>query len=1084
MRIRDVDTANTTPPKAVPFGAAVFCAVPLDEPLNLPPLPTVPAAQAFPLVACLAPLGAAVAIWLITGSAFALLFGLLSPIIAVGSLVDGRRSRRKQGVRDGREHDRMLDSLRSIVADRHDRLRLAAERRTPGALAIMSLPAEAGLWSAGASMLVSLGRGHIASGVLLGGARDPLEERALRDWAAVLTGAPLTTDVSGGLGLVGPPALTRALARAVLVQLCFALAPDAGTVDAPPGEAWEWTRALPHRSERGQARVPGAAASRAGATSVTAARAGYRVLIGERMAPGDANGFGDVLGPEGVAGHGQATANGVLFLARTEAELPRGCSTVVRVHGPARAEIVRSPAHSPGTRFEPDLIAAEQALSFARVVRQRAGAAGLLSAPAELPLVVAFDALLADGEGAGELRAGPARAGVAAAGLACPVGVTAEGSLMLDLVRHGPHAVVGGTTGSGKSELLVTWVASMAACFDPDTVTFLLVDFKGGAAFSALAELPHCVGVITDLDAAQATRALASLSAELRYREGVLRDAGVRDVSELPGTLVPGQALPRLVIVVDEFATMLAAFPALHALFVDIAARGRSLGVHLILCTQRPAGVVRDALLANCSLRLSLRVNNRADSEAVIGTDAAAGLPASVPGRCFVSAGDGAPVLGQIATTTVTDLGSLAVRSIEACRLRPGLVGPRRPWLDPLPRVLPECDLGRGVDVVGIESSFRMGLADEPHRQRYSVARYTPAADGHLLVVGDARSGKSSLLATLARQGTGQCRTESVIADVEHLWDALVDASHVLETGAGEPGVGGTRLLLLDDLDSVCARLHPEHQLAALEMLSVILRDGPGRGLYVALAVQRLTGGLRGVSALCRSRLLLSLRDRDDYREAGGPAGLYDNGLEAGGGCWQGARVQLLAATTTVTATATLDDDETPPGQAPCAARAAADPAPVLNLCRLLQNAPVIVVSGAPARTIAMLRRSLGTDVRLVDLTGSGEPGSAGMDSAGPGVGRLEVRDATAGTVIVGDPDAWQAQWALLSAIRARGALIFDGCSHADLRLLSHRRDLPPPLLPGRSRVWVLSPDGALRRGMLPADPDAAGFGRSSDSRV
>jgi S-DNA-T family DNA segregation ATPase FtsK/SpoIIIE len=669
---------------------------------------------------------------------------------------------------------------------------------------------------------------------------------------------------------------------------------------------------------------------------------------------------------------------------------------------------------------------------------------------------------------------------------------------VLDLVRQGPHAVVGGTTGSGKSELLATWVASLAACFGAHSVTFLLVDFKGGAAFGPLADLPHCVGVITDLDAVQATRALASLSAELRYREGVLRDAGVRDVRDLIASPRPsGPALPRLIIVIDEFATVLAAFPALHVLFVDIAARGRSLGVHLILCTQRPAGVVRDALMANCSLRLSLRVNNRADSEAVIGTDAAALLPVSVPGRCLVSTGEGVPMLGQIATTTAADLLSLAARNTNQGDLRGGASRPRRPWLDPLPRVLRESDLHRGVDVPSLEgsgsgrpgaerhavaASFRLGLLDEPERQRYRVARYAPAKNGHLLVLGDAGSGKTWLSNSLARQGSGLCRTDVVVADIEQLWDALVAASHALESGPSgsgtavglEPraesgasdahGSAETRLLLLDDFDAVYARWSPEHQLAALDMLGVLLRDGPGHGLSLALTAQRLSGGLRGVSTLFPSRLLLSLRDRDDYREAGGLPALFDERLPPGGGQWQGARVQLLAP----------DGELDPDGEHGAAVSgphgsdaARIDPAPLLNLERMLHDAPLIVVSGAPARTIAVLRRALGAGIRLVDLVGAVDLGTGETRTAWSASGRLEVRDATAGTIIVGDADAWQAQWTLLAAVRARATLIFDGCSAADLRLLSHRRDLPPPLLLGRSRVWVVSPDGSLARGSL-----------------
>src|SRR5690606_26247863 len=150
----------------------------------------------------------------------------------------------------------------------------------------------------------------------------------------------------------------------------------------------------------------------------------------------------------------------------------------------------------------------------------------------------------------------------------------------------------------------------------------------------------------TDLDPSAARRALESLRAELRHRERRLADAGVRAIDELtPGA----EPLPRLVVIVDEFAAMIGDFADLHALFADIAARGRSLGVHLVLCTQRPAGVLRDSVMANCTLRISLRVNNAADSSAVIGTPDAAALPARPLGRAIVSVAGGRPRRVQVA---------------------------------------------------------------------------------------------------------------------------------------------------------------------------------------------------------------------------------------------------------------------------------------------------------------------------------------------------------------------------------------------------------------------------------------------------
>jgi S-DNA-T family DNA segregation ATPase FtsK/SpoIIIE len=155
-----------------------------------------------------------------------------------------------------------------------------------------------------------------------------------------------------------------------------------------------------------------------------------------------------------------------------------------------------------------------------------------------------------------------------------PVGATADPAggepspLSIDLIADGPHALIGGTTGAGKSELLRTFVLSLALHHPPDAVSFLLVDYKGGSAFDACAELPHTVGVVTDLDSHLATRALVALDAEIRRREQVLRHAGVADLStgEVP-------SLARLVVVIDEFATLAAELPGFLDALVDVAQR-------------------------------------------------------------------------------------------------------------------------------------------------------------------------------------------------------------------------------------------------------------------------------------------------------------------------------------------------------------------------------------------------------------------------------------------------------------------------------------------------------------------------------
>ena len=171
----------------------------------------------------------------------------------------------------------------------------------------------------------------------------------------------------------------------------------------------------------------------------------------------------------------------------------------------------------------------------------------------------------------------PASGGLAARFLLGP-----DGPIDLDLVADGPHAIVGGTTGSGKSALLTAWILALAAAHPPERLVLLLVDCKGGATFDPLAALPHVAGVVTDLDPEDAERAVASLGAELRRREQAVRDAGGQDIT--------ATGLPRLVVVVDEYRALVDRAPDLAALFGDLAARGRSLGVHLVLCTQRPAG--------------------------------------------------------------------------------------------------------------------------------------------------------------------------------------------------------------------------------------------------------------------------------------------------------------------------------------------------------------------------------------------------------------------------------------------------------------------------------------------------------------
>jgi len=227
------------------------------------------------------------------------------------------------------------------------------------------------------------------------------------------------------------------------------------------------------------------------------------------------------------------------------------------------------------------------------------------------------------------------------ASLPVVVGVGEAGPLRIDLVRDGPHTLVGGTTGSGKSELLQTLVNALVGEYSPMEVSLFLVDFKGGATFAPFQELPHVVGYVSDLDQRNVNRALAFLRAEMRRRERLFAelDNAKEYADYLSRALERGREdiLPRLVVVFDEFATIVQEFEksAMPAV-IDIAQRGRSVGLHLVLATQQPTrDVVVPKVRANVTLRIALRTLTGDDSQTIIERPDAGRVPRSLPGRAL-----------------------------------------------------------------------------------------------------------------------------------------------------------------------------------------------------------------------------------------------------------------------------------------------------------------------------------------------------------------------------------------------------------------------------------------------------------------
>jgi len=1037
-------------------------------------------------MATIAPVVVSVALWLITSSVFALVFAALGPAVAIASLADARLQSRRTSRREKQRFAAETAAARADLVGAHDRERamLAASAPSAGRL-IDGGWSESEQWLGGLDevVAVSIGRGDRPSGVVLDGMPAPSRavgdhNDALRELAArarTVSDAPLVVDARLGLGFVGAPAACAATARSALVQVLATLPPASHRVSANTATPdWAWLDEAPHG--RGHVdSVAGVATSRgaglgtgAGTGAVAVAGTGAGTGTGTGAVPGTSTGTNTasvvrVTGPSGQL---------VVAVAPGRDDLPRAARIVVRVDG-TRGRIEQHPDPSLLVPVAVELTSREQAAAVARRFSVHAAREGLV-AGAELVDAVSFAECVdrRPGErGQQGLAGGHGQPGAPRRGLACTVAVAADGPVTIDLVEHGPHAVVGGTTGSGKSELLTAWVLALARSHSPRDASVLLVDFKGGSAFASLAALPHCVGVLTDLDEASAGRALQSLAAELRRRERHVAEAGAKSIDDLAESVdVPtasagasgrsasaeaegasgrrGSAgrLPRLVIVVDEFAAMVSGFPDLHGLFGDIAARGRSLGVHLILCTQRPAGVIRDAVLANSAIRISLRVNNRADSTAVIGTDGAAALPLSPRGRALISSDGDEPVLAQFPLVLPSDIEAVAALWTH------DVSRPHRPWLDPLP---PSIDRSRlrapaAATEPGVSAdAIPFGLLDDPANQSQPVALYRPAEHGSLLVLGGAGSGKSTLLASIAAGADG--RVERAPQQVEGSWDALAALLAEIRTPAAalpeRPSEAPPdRVVLLDDLDVVVARCGEDHESAVVDMLTQCLREGPARGIRFVLSAQRLTAALHPIAALCGSRLLLRLPSRQEHVLAGGDGQDYIERMPPGGGRWLGLRVQVAAA----------DPEETHRARH---AKHELSRRTTIDLAR-----PLAVVSNRPGPFVDRLRRAFPSLAPAAITLIGGAPGA----TPDPAPAQLTVSVGARPEVIVGDVEAWQAQWGALAALRSTHSVVVDHCTVGEFRAVTRCRALPPPLAPNGEAFWVVAAEGGVVRGILP----------------
>jgi S-DNA-T family DNA segregation ATPase FtsK/SpoIIIE len=770
---------------------------------------------------------------------------------------------------------------------------------------------------------------------------------------------PITVGLAtaGTIGITGPRPQARALARWLVVQACVHSGPaDLGVaVLARPGDeaarqAWDWVRWLPHaRPDSGPlAHVGGDESS-----LVAQIEALCAVVANRRGAPGAGGDrrFGhnwlvvvDSLPEHDIPGLADILAYGPdvgVFVVAVD-RLPYRCPVVAEFTDEAHLRLRRAPAASGGpaggghaSGHGPADLTGVLADQVSTLVAEQVGRAlAPLSDPetaatgSALPTEVSLVDLVHLDRLAERWRRAPRHTGTV-------VGRTGDGPLYVDIAADGPHALVAGATGWGKSALLQTLVAGLALANRPDELGFILVDFKGGAAFSAFARLPHTVGTITNLDGRQVMRALDSLAGEMERRQRYLAAAGVEKLEEYQrradaGDVPPGcpDRLPRLLVVIDEFAMLKDQLPPeILTRLVHVATQGRSLGLHLVIGTQTPRGVVPAEIRPNVNLQVALHLP--ADhSLDVVGIPDASGL--AVKGRGYLRRGEDADVtlfqsayvggrsrraaagpvrvlpapwerLGHAPDEptggAARDIDAI-VDAVRAAAAEGGLAGPARPWLEELPAELPlpapdPTAHGIGYGSVGY-GSIVYGLEDHPEQRAQPPAVWSLDGGTNLLVAGRPRSGRSTLLRTIAVSAARSYRPDELHLYVMDCGGALADLAALPHCGAvvtpDEPDRGAR---LLSRLESLCAAPSSIHTVLLIDdwdtweqtfgevdngalhdRLVRIARRGPAAGVHVAVAGSSAllaSGRARALAEASQDRLALPF-DPSDYAWLGVPS--------------------------------------------------------------------------------------------------------------------------------------------------------------------------------------------------------------------
>ncbi|GGX36490.1 cell division protein FtsK [Streptomyces malachitofuscus] len=928
-----------------------------------------------------------IGMWFLTQQIYMLLFCLMSPMMMAAQWLSENREGKKKHKTSVKQYRKDLAAHEAELAalGKEEQRARRADSPDPAEILLFATGPRRRLWERRLTdpdaLQLRVGTGHLPSDVELVPGRGGSLHEEERPEPPVLPDVPVTLPFAevGVVGVAGDRARALATARWLAVQAAVLHSPrDLSLVTLASarnaGADWRWAHWLPHAGPgQGQDCV-----ALVGFDSEGVTRRVNELLneLARRKASREQNTMTGQLYPDPgvllildgarllrrVPGVPQLLAEGpqygivALCVDEDERLLPEECKAVV-AWSPDAAHHVRVRGHGLEAAGEvlADQVTPEWCELLARslapvrdVSRDDAGSA--------LPTSARLLTLLGMPDPTGTDVERIWRAGGSTT--AAPVGIAADGPFVLDIRRDGPHALVAGTTGAGKSELLQTIITSLAVANRPDALNYVLIDYKGGSAFMDCARLPHTVGMVSDLDAHLTERALASLAAELHRREKILFDAAAKDIEDYNDTrkLRPElEPMPRLVLVIDEFASLVAELPDFIAGLVDIARRGRSLGVHLVLATQRPAGVVSADIRANTNLRIALRVTDASESIDVIEAPDSGAIAKSTPGRMYVRSGAQSLVGVQSARiggrrpatggtgpkarllplswdaygrplpkraeaeddgTMVTDLAVLVDAVRDGAR-RMGYGEQRSPWLPPLSEQVTLDELmaygpgeapGETTDVRPIP----YGLIDLPAKQSRTPLALDLVHGEHTMLLGGARSGRSTALRTLA----GSLARSTSPHDV-HLYgidcgsNALLPLMRLPHVGAvvtrdepdrvrrlierllteiarrqqllameGASSAAEQRataapedrlpwmVLLLDSWEGFASAFEAYNYGQLLEAAQRIFREGSAVGLKVVMTADR--SGLSGhVSSAFADRLVLRFADPNDYSTAG-----------------------------------------------------------------------------------------------------------------------------------------------------------------------------------------------------------------------